>query len=286
MIFITCYPLDNIDNITVLKNKKSIIKFCKKHPNEIICYLNKDTSEVYPKLLDKYLDLNIPFVMSKEYSTILEKYKLDKVRIYDPCYIGTSETIIAYHRGKLKNIVYKNIFKPIQPVKTSFLPEFLLSIFFCLVMKRSILSIVFCLFVFLIFIEYELDIKHLDIPLQNKIIYLVIDGIHISVVFSFIYLLIHFRSKILLLNIVSFIFILLFCIYKQCILTIINNTITNRFTIWKGSYDRLYYFFDLNHPYINNTIYTKEKIKDIWLSDNKYFIGILIALNMYSFYKS
>lgn len=141
-----------------------------------------------------------------------------------------------------------------------------------------------CLFIFFIFIEYELEIKHFDIPLSNKIMYLLIDGIHISIVFLFIYLVIHFQSKILLLNIVSFIFILLFCIYKQCVLTIINNTITNRFTIWKGSYDRLYYFFDLNQPYINNTIYTKEKIKDIWLSDNKYFIGLLIVLNIVNLY--
>jgi hypothetical protein len=271
--------------VTNLKNK-DIIKFCKKHPNEIICYLNKDTLEE-KEILNRYLELNVPFVVSKEYSTILEKYKKDKVRIYDPCYIGTSETIIDYHKGKLKNILYKNIFnQPTESSDVSFLPEIILFTFCSLLLKRSLVSIVFCLFIFLIFIEYELDIKHLDIPIFNKIMYLLIDGIHISIVFLFIYLLIHFQSKILLLNIVSFIFILLFCIYKQCLLTIINNSFTNRFTIWKGSYDRLYYFFDLNYPYINNIIYTKEKIKDIWLSDNKYFIGILIALNMYSFYKS
>lgn len=266
--------------VTNSKNK-AMIKFCKKHPNEIICYLNKDTSED-KEILNRYLELNVPFVVSKEYSTILEKYKKDKVRIYDPCYIGTAETIINYHKRKLKNIVYKNIFnQPIQSNHVTFLPEIILFTFCSLLLlKRSLDSFMICLFIFFIFIEYELEIKHFDIPLSNKIMYLLIDGIHISIVFLFIYLVIHFQSKILLLNIVSFIFILLFCIYKQCVLTIINNTITNRFTIWKGSYDRLYYFFDLNQPYINNTIYTKEKIKDIWLSDNKYFIGLLIVLNI------
>jgi hypothetical protein len=83
-------------------------------------------------------------------------------------------------------------------------------------------------------------------------------------VFLFIYLIFNFRTKIQLLNIVSFIFILLFCIYKQCVLTIINNNITNRFTIWKGSYDRLYYFFDLNRPYINNTIYTLDDYNQLY----------------------
>jgi hypothetical protein len=288
MIFISCYPLNTIDNI-VLKNKKSIIKFCKKHPNEIICYLNKDTSEE-KEILNRYIELNAPFVISKEYSTILEKYKKDKVRIYDPCYIGTSETIIAYHRGKLKNIVYENIFNQEKKlVSVSFLTEIILSMIFCLILilKRSIISILFCLFLFLIFIEYELDIKHLDISIVNKIIYLLIDGIHISIVFFTIYLLFHFFifrniKKLILLNIVSFILILFFCIHKQCILTIINNNITNRYTIWKGSFDRLQYFFHLNRPYVNNTIYKKDEINDFWLSDNKYFIGILILLNFYA----
>jgi hypothetical protein len=264
-------------------NKKSMIKICKKHPKEIICYLNKDAKKD-KEILNRYLELNVPFVISKEYSTILEKYKKDKVRIYDPSYIGTSETIIAYHKGNLKNIVYENIFNE-EPIRASFLPEIVLFSFCSLLLfiKKSLVSFIICIFLFLIFLEYELDIKHLDIPLANKIIYLLIDGLHISIVFLFIYLIFNFRTKIQLLNIVSFIFILLFCIYKQCVLTIINNNITNRFTIWKGSYDRLYYFFDSNRPYINNTMYTKEKIKDLWLSDNKYFIGILIVLNIYCY---
>ncbi len=49
--------------VTNLKNK-DIIKFCKKHPNEIICFLNKDTSD--KEILNRYLELNVPFVMSKE----------------------------------------------------------------------------------------------------------------------------------------------------------------------------------------------------------------------------
>lgn len=122
--------------VTNLKNK-SIIKFCKKHPNKIICYLNKNTLED-KEILNKYIELNVPFVMSKEYSTILEKYKLDKVRIYDPCYIGTSETIIAYHKGTLKNIVYKNIFnQPIQSTDVYFSRNYIIYILFSLIKKNT-----------------------------------------------------------------------------------------------------------------------------------------------------
>jgi hypothetical protein len=148
-------------------NKKSMIKFCKKHPKKIICYLNKDTLED-KEILNKYLKLNVPFVMSKDYSTIIEKYKKDKFHIYDPCYIGTAETIIAYHKGKLKNIVYENMFNDIEIPNISFLPEIILFTFCSLLLfiKRSLLSFMICLFIFFIFIEYELEIKHYDITVS------------------------------------------------------------------------------------------------------------------------
>jgi hypothetical protein len=268
-----------------LTNKKSIIKYCKKHPNEIVCFLNKHTKKD-KEIFNRYLELNVPFVVLKEYSTILEKYKLDKIRIDDPCYIGTSEAILAYHKGKLKNIMYKNIFNQTPNVtNVSFLPEIILFTFFSLLLflKRSVSYIVFCIFLFLIFLEYELEIKHLDIPLVNKVTYLLIDGLHIFLVFLVIYLLIlfkitlfKFRIKYLtLLNILCLNFVFFFFIYEQCILSIINNNITNRFTIWKGTYNRLYYFFNLNHPYVDQKIYTKKEIHDIWISGNKYFVLIL-----------
>lgn len=266
--------------VTNLKNK-SMIKFCKKHPNKIICYLNKNTLED-KEILNRYNELNVPFVISKEYSTILEKYKLDKARPYDPCYIGTSETIIAYHKGKLKNIVYKNIFNQhTESSDISFLPEIILFTFCYLLLKRSLLSFMIFLFIFFIFIEYELEIKHLDIPIPSKAAYLLIDGIHIFLVFLVIYLLFRFKGrKLLILNMLCLSFVFFFFIFKQCVLSIINNIITNRCTIWKGTYNRLYYFFDLNYPYTDQKTYTKKEIQDIWISGNKYFVLIVLLLNI------
>jgi len=266
-------------------NKKSIIKYCKKHPNEIVCYLNKDTLED-KEIFNRYLELNVPFVISKEYSTILEKYKKDKVRIYDPCYIGTSESIIAYHKGNLKNIVYENIFNE-EPIRASFLPEIVLFSFCSLLLfiKRSLLSFIICLFIFFIFIEYELEIKHLEIPLVSKAAYLFIDGLHIFLVFLVIYLLytlFRFRiKKLVILNILCLSFVFFFFIFEQCVLSIINNIITDRFTIWKGTFNRLYYFIDLNYPYMDQKTYTKKEIHDIWISGNKYFVLIILLLNVY-----
>lgn len=323
LYFLKSDKLDLID-------KNYVLDFCKNHPDDIVCYINKNSFVLDNDILKKYYELNVPLVFSKEYTSIIDKYTKDKIEIYDPCYIGTSESIINYYNGNYKLVYDSNIFytyskkdkieirdklfvndkkcsiitcprgeninfiinnynykHDIIHNKFLFLPELLLCIGgIFLFFNISLVTVLSYLLVVLLFFEYELDIKHLDINIKDKILYLFLDGIHIFMIYLLLYLSFTFNcnnNNLILLNIVYLSIILSFFIVKQCILTVINNKITDRFTVWKGSYDRLYYFFYLDRPYINTTIYTQPKIEESWLKTNKYFLSFLLILNIYYF---
>lgn len=306
MIYFVSFNKNENSNILQLKNKYSVIEFCKNHPNDIICYINKNSIIVNESdILNKYYKLKHPLIFSKEFTTIFDKYKSDKIELYEPCYIGTSKSIIDYYYGKY-DIVYdttifhiekdntynssKSIVTYIPNKEISFLPEIILCLCFGIIItiNKSFFSYFLCAFIALGFIEYQLKIKHYDYTLQTKIIYLLIDSFHLFIQFLLLFLIINFNcnvKKLILLNILYLTIVFLFFIFKSCILNILQNILSNENTSWNGIDIRLKYFFILNQPYVNNTIYNDAIGLNIWISGNKLFILALIALNAYFFVK-
>ena len=303
MIYFVSFNKNPNSNIIHL-DKSSIIDFCNKHPNDIICYINKNSIIIdESEILNKYYQLKEPLVFSKEFTNILEKYKYEKSEPYEPCYIGTSKSIIDYYYGKY-NIVYDTTifhidngsqhsnciitYLPNKPI--SFLPEIVLFIFICILLNfnQSIISCFLSIIIIFVFIEYELKIKHLDITFQNKILSLLIDFFHMFIQFFILFLLINFKcniKKLIFLNIFYLCIVLLFYIFKSCILSIVQNILTHETTIWHGIDIRLKYFFNLNQPYINPTIYDDSRKLNSWISGNKTIILAIIILNLYCMIK-
>ena len=290
----------NID-IIKLENTLSIVKFCKTHPNDIICYINKNSIvNDYPlNILNKYYQLKQPLVFSKEFTNILDKYKHDKIQPYDPCYIGTSEAIINYYSGKYKIYYDDTIFNTsesnsnsittILPKNNNFLPEILVFIIVSVLFYFNHIILYFlCLIIIFVFIDYQLLIKHLHMNNEKKILYILIDMFHVFIQFFIFYLFLNFNcniKKLLILNICYLTVIFLFFIFKQCILSIFHNLLTNQYTPWNGIDERIIYFINLNKPYINHQIYNNYNISNEWLSGNKLSILALIGLNAYFFIK-
>lgn len=295
MIYFVSFHKNKNENIIQLDNKYSMIEFCKKRPNAIVCYINKNSVIVNESdILNKYYQLKTPLVFAKDFTNIFEKYTCAKSEPYDPCYIGTSEAIIDYYYGKY-NILYDTTIFHIEntkdssivtyfPKKPSFLPEVVLFIILCILFYFNNIISYFSCIIPLVFIEYELKIKHFDIPIQNKILYLLIDSFHLFIQFFILYLIINFNcnvKKLIVLNIMYLTIVFLFFMFKTCILSVLQNMLSKETTTWSGIDTRIQYFFNLNQPYIKNTIYTDDRTLRSWISGNKLIILAIIALNTY-----
>ncbi len=293
----------NINSNIIYLDKSTIIDFCNNHPNDIICYVNKNSVIVNEsEILNKYYQLKQPLVFSKEFTNIFDKYTREKSEPYDPCYIGTSKTIIDYYYGKYDIVYDTTIFQndsnhsnaciiTYLPNKSiSFLSEIILFIFICILLNfnRSIISYFLSLLFILLFIEYELKIKHLDITIQNKIMAVLMDLFHLFIQFFVLFLLINFNcniKKLIFLNIFYLGIVFLFYVFKTCILSVLQNIVTCETTVWCGIDTRIQYFFNLNQPYINNTIYDENRKIQSWINGNKFIIVAIIALNAYAMIK-
>ncbi len=301
--FVTFNEKIENSNIIQLNNKYSMIEFCKTHPNDIICYINKNSVIINDSdILNKYYQLKTPLVFANDFTNILEKYIHEKTEPYDPCYIGTSKSIIDYYYGKY-NIVYDTTIFHRQKTNTTsivsylpsksnmlFLPEIILFIILCILLyfNQTIISYLSCIIIVFVFIEYELKIKHFDISIQHKILCLLIDLFHVFVQFFLLFLIINFNcnvKKLVFLNIMYLTVVFLFFIFKSCILSILQNILSKETTVWTGIDFRINYFFNSNKPYVIDTIYTDDRRMHSWISGNKLFILALIALNTYFFVK-
>jgi hypothetical protein len=304
MIYFVSFYEHNL-NLIIQLDKSSIIEFCKNHPDDIICYINKNSIiNNESDILIKYYQLNQPLVFSKDFTNTFDKYKYEKIEPYEPCYIGTSKAIIDYYYGKYKTVYDTTIFHvsnqsninndtsnysiitylPNKPI--SFLPEIMLFVFICILLKvnHSIISYFLAAIIICVFIEYELYIKHLNIKIQNQILYLLIDAFHIFIQLFLFYLIINFNcnvKKLIFLNIVYFTIVFLFYIFKSCILSIVNNIISNQNVLWGGIDVRIQYFLNLNKSYMNHKIYDDNIGLHSWINGNKNFILAIIALNTY-----
>lgn len=141
---------------------------------------------------------------------------------------------------------------------------------------------------FLTYIEYVSFIRNETLSFFDKASYLLIDFFHIFVVF-FSYLLIYlvFTQKhkinyLLILNIKYFIVLLLFFIYKKCILTMLSSNIIKQDIKFSPIYDRVRYLTDSN--YSNDHSSNKEVSLHAWINGNKFLVSVLIATNIYVLY--
>ena len=169
-----------------------------------------------------------------------------------------------------------------------YIPEL---IFLCLIIiiimygKNITLLFILIGLLYFLFLEYELFLKHIDVPIINKILYLLVDFMHMVVSFTLLYLFLNFECsipKLLLLNIIFFTMIALFFYFKRCILTIISNKFINKENIpWTSPFNRIFYFFDLKKPYINKGADNTEA----WMRGNMINISIIVLLNSYCLWK-
>jgi hypothetical protein len=156
--------------------------------------------------------------------------------------------------------------------------------------KNIPFSIVLSFLLLFSFLEYELYVKHINISNINKILYLIVDFIHLCVPFFVIYLVIQLDcniQKLLLLNIFYFIVIGLFFYFKRCVLSIISNKLTDTPNCpFYGEIDRLGYMFKLDKPY--KKYYgdcKKYNTTKLWMDGNIITVIIVILLNIYCVWK-
>jgi hypothetical protein len=173
-----------------------------------------------------------------------------------------------------------------------FIKEFILALLIVSIFvyfKNIPFSIILSVIFVCSFLEYELIVKHLDTTTINKILYLIIDFIHLFICFFIIYLMINFEcniQKLLLLDIIYFSVISVFFYFKRCILTIISNKlINNKNYSWNSPEHRISYLFDINKSYKQTNGVINKSNSDLWMNGNFTMITIITLLNMYCLWK-
>ncbi len=174
---------------------------------------------------------------------------------------------------------------------TAFIKEFIIALLIVgifIYFKNIAYSIIISLLLFFSFIEYELYIKHMDISKTNKLLYLILDAIHISVTLFILWIIINVDcsiQKLLLINIFYFIIIACFFYFKRCFITIISNKLlNNENNTWNSPNDRISYFFVMDKPY-EKIITDNKKISNLWMNGNIVTISAIILFNMYCLWK-
>jgi len=156
--------------------------------------------------------------------------------------------------------------------------------------KNKLIYIFLFLSLLCVFLEYQLYVKYLDIPIINKIILIILDFIHLWVIIIIIVLLFNLECniiKLLLLNTFMFLIIAIFMYFKRCIISIMTESLTNIKNIpWK-SFDRLFYLSNTDNIYykFNNDSYNSDNLTSKWLNGNKIYYTVVCILNIYCLWK-
>jgi hypothetical protein len=171
-----------------------------------------------------------------------------------------------------------------------FIPEIcwiIISVIVFFIFSNKLVAFMICFVLFLELINYELYIKHLDnTNFIYKLIFVLMDTFHISIVVFISYLLINLECdilKLILLDSIYLIMVFLFFIFKKCIL----STFENRVLGIDDEYNsisretRLNYFFDINADYYpkigNNTMN--------WMNGNIVIAFLIASLNIFCLWK-
>ena len=91
-------------------------------------------------------------------------------------------------------------------------------------------------------------------------------------------------QKLLLLDILFFIFVACFFYFKRCVLSIISNKlINNPNDFWISPIDRISYLFNINKPY--KLFSSNKNNTELWMNGSISLITIIILLNVYCLWK-
>ena len=273
---------------------KSIIDFWKdmQETDNDQAYATQKCNKIdYVKIDDKqtlfYNYSSVDKIDIKNNSLFINKHK------HKTFIINSSNNNINHILTKLK---YKNLNLPEinydfnYNLSKNFMDVFILlliivSIF--IYFKNITVSFLMSFVFFCTFLEYELSVKHIDSTNTNKILYLIIDFIHVSFNYFLIYLMIIIKcnlTKLLLLNSAAFIIISLFFYFKQCVITIISNKILNKSNnLWNSSCERMCYFLNVDQPYETNSVNINRCEK--WMDSNIFPMSIFAILNMNCLWK-
>lgn len=141
-----------------------------------------------------------------------------------------------------------------------------------------------------VYVDYDNFLKYQNMDDYDKVLYLIIDYIHVFVLVSVIFLIgITIKLKcninyLFILNIFAFVNILLFFYFKKCILTLLMYNIID-IKFWVTPIDRIKYIIGLDktynieyRPIDNNDAYT-------WINGQYLLTFVILFLNIYCFFK-
>jgi hypothetical protein len=139
--------------------------------------------------------------------------------------------------------------------------------------------------------HYEIYVKFLDNSFFIKMVYCLLDFIHLGIMGMLGLLLLNFNcdmNKLMILNIFIFIFITQFFIFKRCFFTIVENKILgvddNTGPISRET--RLKYFLDVNKVYKPKVYIDDIKQNTIdWMNSNMKIIIVTLILNIFCYYR-
>ena len=151
------------------------------------------------------------------------------------------------------------------------------------------LLILLLLSIICVFIEYDTFFKKQNINHYNKVLYLILDYIHVFIFLCVMYLIsITIKSNcnlnyLFLLNIFVLITLLLFFYFKGCVITLIMYKIID-IKNWVNPIDRIKYILGIDKNY--NMKYKKNRntVND-WINGQYLFVSVVLILNIYCFFK-
>ena len=160
-------------------------------------------------------------------------------------------------------------------------------------LKPNIYNISTVILFFIFYLEYQLSIKFLNIPLYKKIAFLLLEVVHLVFVlvclflyFYYLYQLITLKCNFKILFIINFLTILtysMFFLTKRCILSHWSNQLIKQPYIFKLG-DRIKYFSNNTSPY--SGIQTEQQKKpliyytQVYIDRQKYISTYVLLLNV------
>ena len=148
-------------------------------------------------------------------------------------------------------------------------------------------GLIFLFFTILVYAEYAEFTRNLNVDVNKKILYTLVDAFHILlgfIKFALIYLILTRKNKVnylLLLNIFYLFVIFLFFVYKRCIVSVLSNQIINKNISFKNTTTRLEYLLFSKTKYRNESNDYDNMMG--WIKSNKTNVFIVILVNTYVF---
>jgi hypothetical protein len=158
--------------------------------------------------------------------------------------------------------------------------------------QNKIIFFIVCILLIFVLLNYQIYTKHLDLPIHNKIIYTIIDFVHIGIFALLLYVIFHFNCdifKLLLLNCGYFFILLLFFVLKRSVFVLLENKILNIDEKYGmiGVQDRIQYITDKNYQYqkkVDKNFYDFMEINQIFVF-LLFFINLVCIIKIYFFKK-